>query len=102
MISNVFCFATLADKSKGTLYTDATGALPVWSVNGNQYCYVAYDYDTNYVHTVPVKDLSPTPPSSRPLTRYSKTWNKKVTNHTLISPTTKQWRPSNDILVEKL
>ena len=57
-ISNVFCFAALADKNKGTLYTDATGALPVRSIDGNQYYYVAYDYDTNYVHTVPVKDLA--------------------------------------------
>jgi hypothetical protein len=58
VISNVFCFAALADKNKGTLYTDATGALPVRSVDGNQYYYVAYDYDTNYVHAVPVEDLT--------------------------------------------
>ena len=29
MVSDVFCFLALADKNKGTLYTDATGALPV-------------------------------------------------------------------------
>lgn len=27
--NNIFCFAALADKQTGTLYTDATGALPV-------------------------------------------------------------------------
>ena len=58
IISNVFCFTVLADKNKGTLYTDATGALPVRSIDGNQYYYVAYDYDTNYVHAVPVEDLT--------------------------------------------
>ena len=29
--NNIFCFAALADKEKGTVYTDATGALPVMS-----------------------------------------------------------------------
>ena len=58
MISNVFFFAALTDKNKGTLYTYATGALPVQFIDGNQYYYVAYDYDTNYVHAVPVKDLT--------------------------------------------
>ena len=43
MINNVLCFAALTDKNKGTLYTDAIGALPVRSINGNQYYYVAYD-----------------------------------------------------------
>ena len=37
LISNVFCFAALADKNKGTLYTDAPVALPVGSIDGNQY-----------------------------------------------------------------
>ena len=36
-VNNVFCFAALADKNKGTLYTYATGALPVQSIDGNQY-----------------------------------------------------------------
>ena len=34
-VSNVFCFAALADKNKGNLYTDATGALLVRSINEN-------------------------------------------------------------------
>ena len=58
MISNVLCFATLADKNKGTLLTDAINALLVQSIDGNQYYYVAHDYNTNYVDAVSVKDLT--------------------------------------------
>ena len=35
--NNVFCFAALAEKEKGTVYTDTTGALPVMSLDGHQY-----------------------------------------------------------------
>ena len=54
--NNVFCFAALADKQTGTIYTDATGALPSRSLDGNQYYFVAYDYDTNYIFAIPIKD----------------------------------------------
>ena len=37
---------------------DATGALPVQSIDGNQYYYVVCDYNTNYVHAVLVEDLT--------------------------------------------
>ena len=57
-ISNVFCYAALADKISGTLHTDATGALPVRSINGYQYYFVAYDYDTNYIFPIPIKDVT--------------------------------------------
>ena len=33
--NNVFCFAALAEREKGTGYTDATGALPVMSLDGH-------------------------------------------------------------------
>ena len=56
-LNNVFCFAALADKQTGTLYTDATGALPVMSLEGNQYYFVAYDYDTNAIFAIPIKKL---------------------------------------------
>ena len=56
-LNNVFCFAALADKQTGTLYTDATGALPVMSLEGNQYYFVAYDYDTNAIFAIPIKNL---------------------------------------------
>ena len=51
--NNVFCFAALADKEEGTVYTDATGALPVVSLNGKQYYIVMYDYDNKYVNALP-------------------------------------------------
>ena len=54
---NMFCYAALADKQTGTLYTDATGALPVKSLEGNQYYYVAYDYDHNYIFAEPISDV---------------------------------------------
>ena len=52
--NNVFCYAALADKQLGTMYTDATGALPVLSLEGLQYFFVAYDYDTNYIFAIPI------------------------------------------------
>ena len=55
--NNVFCFAALADKQSGTLYTDATGTLPVMSLDGYQYYFIAYDYDTNYIYAIPIKDV---------------------------------------------
>eukprot|EP00804_Cyclotella_cryptica_P020493 CCRYP_019412-RA/>CCRYP_019412-RA protein AED:0.05 eAED:-0.04 QI:0/0/0/1/0/0.5/2/0/1372 len=54
---NVFCYAALADKHTGTLYTDATGALPAVSLDGNQYYFVAYAYDPNYVFALPIHNL---------------------------------------------
>ena len=55
--NNIFCYAALADKQTGTLYTDATGSLPVMSLDGYQYFFVAYDYDTNYIFANPIKDV---------------------------------------------
>ena len=57
-VNNVFCFAALADKQRGTMYTDATGALPAMSIDGHQYYFVAYDYDTNYIFAIPIKDVT--------------------------------------------
>ena len=54
---NVFCFAALAEKEKGTVYTDATGVLPVMPLGGHQYYIVAYDYDNNFIETKEVSDL---------------------------------------------
>ena len=56
-ISNVFCFAALADATEGTLYTDMTGSFPVQSLEGMQAFFVAYDYDTNVIFAIPTKDL---------------------------------------------
>ena len=57
-INNMFCFAALADKKNGTFYTDATGAFPQRSIDGHQYYFVAYDYDTNYIFAEPIKDVT--------------------------------------------
>ena len=56
-ICNVFCFAALADKHHGTMYTDATGALPAVTLEGNQYYLVAYAYDPNYIYATPICNL---------------------------------------------
>jgi hypothetical protein len=55
--NNVFCYAALTDKQTGTLYTDATGVLPHMSLDGKQYFFVAYDYDTNYIFATPIPDV---------------------------------------------
>ena len=57
VMNNIFCFAALVDKQTGTLYTDAIGALPAVSLEGNQYYFVAYDYDTNAIFTEPLQNL---------------------------------------------
>lgn len=53
---NVFCYAAMADKIKGTMYTDVTGALPCRSLEGNLYYLVAYVYDLNAILARPIKD----------------------------------------------
>ena len=55
--NNVFCYAALADKQMGTLYTHAMGALPAVTFERNQYYFIMYDYDTNYIHASPVQNL---------------------------------------------
>ena len=55
--NNIFCYAALADKQTGKLYTDATGALPTVSLDRMQYFFIAYDYDTNYIFAEPIADV---------------------------------------------
>ena len=55
--NNIFCYASLADKQQGKLYTDATGEFPEMSLDGKQYCFVAYDYDTNYIFALPIANV---------------------------------------------
>ena len=52
---NVFCYAALADKQEGTMYTDMTGALPHMSLKGNLYYLIAYIYDLNAIIAKPMK-----------------------------------------------
>eukprot|EP00804_Cyclotella_cryptica_P022284 CCRYP_018108-RA/>CCRYP_018108-RA protein AED:0.45 eAED:0.45 QI:0/-1/0/1/-1/1/1/0/170 len=56
-ICNVFCFAALADKHHGTMYTNTTGTLPAVTLEGNQYYLVAYAYDPNYIYATPLRNL---------------------------------------------
>jgi hypothetical protein len=50
----MFCFATLADATSGTMYTDLTGAFPVISFKNMQYICVAYIYDLNTIIVNPM------------------------------------------------
>ena len=47
----------MAEKEKGTVYTDATGALPVLSLDGHHYYVVTCDYDNNFIEAREVSDL---------------------------------------------
>ena len=58
--NDIFCYAALTDKKKGTLYTDAMGALPTRTLDGHQYYFIAYNYDSNYIFATPIKDTTDT------------------------------------------
>ena len=51
----IFCFTALANSIEGTVYTDLTGKLPVRSIRGNQYIFLAYFYDANAILVRPMK-----------------------------------------------
>jgi hypothetical protein len=55
--ANIFCFAALADKNLGTIYTytDCTGNLPTRALNNQQLFFVAYHYDINYISALPIE-----------------------------------------------
>ena len=55
--NNIFCYAALADKQEGKLYTDSTGEFPEMSLDGKHYFFVAYDYDTNYIFALPIANV---------------------------------------------
>ena len=40
------------------MYTDATWALSARSMDANQYYFVAYDYDTNYIFAEPIPNVT--------------------------------------------
>ncbi len=50
-VQDMFCFAALADAMLDTMfmYTDITGAFPVWSFKNMQYIFVADIYDLNAI-----------------------------------------------------
>ena len=51
---DVFCFAALADRTNGTMYTDLTGHFPVRSYKNMIYIFVAYIYDANAILVQPM------------------------------------------------
>jgi hypothetical protein len=54
VVQDTFCFATLADATLGTMYTNITGAFPVQSFKNMQYIFVAYIYDFNAIIVQPM------------------------------------------------
>jgi hypothetical protein len=51
---DMFCIATLADATTGTMYMDLTGAFPVRSFKNMIYIFVAYIYDLNTMIVCPM------------------------------------------------
>ena len=45
----IFCCAALANNIDGTLYIDLTGRFPIRSYKENQYIFLAYVYDANFI-----------------------------------------------------
>ena len=54
--SSVFCCAAIGDAVSGTFYTDMTGAFPVMSLEGQEYYFIAYGYDTSAIFAEPIQD----------------------------------------------
>jgi hypothetical protein len=54
-VQDMSCFATLADATTGTMYTDLTDAFPVRSFKNVKHIFVVYIYDLNaiIVHPMP-------------------------------------------------
>ena len=53
-MQDMFSFVALANAHTGTMYTDLTGAFPVWSFKNMQYIFVAYVYDLNAIIVRPM------------------------------------------------
>jgi hypothetical protein len=52
------CFAILANVTLGTVYTNITGAFPIWSFMNMQYIFVPYTYDLNAIIVQPMQSLT--------------------------------------------
>ena len=55
-----FCYAAISHPfaPTGQIFTDQTGKFPVTSTRGNAYVFVLYDYDSNTIHPVAIKNRS--------------------------------------------
>jgi len=51
---DAFCFAALADKNTGTIYTDLPGEFPVRSIRNMRYIFVCYAYQPNAILVRPM------------------------------------------------
>ena len=60
-VNIMFCYAALTDQQKGTLCTDATGALSAISLDWHQYFVVVYDYDINCIFAEPIANMTDAP-----------------------------------------
>jgi hypothetical protein len=54
----IFCYAMLADKNEGTVYSDLTGKFPVQSFDGHLYLFVCYVYSANAIIMRPMQNRS--------------------------------------------
>jgi hypothetical protein len=55
--AHIFCYAALADKKLGTIYTDCTGNLPVHALDHQQLFFIAYHYDINDIFALPIPSI---------------------------------------------
>jgi hypothetical protein len=53
-VQDMFCFAALANATLGKMYTNITGAFPIWSFKKMQYIFVAYIYNLNAIIVQPM------------------------------------------------
>ncbi len=53
-VQDMFCFAALANATLGTVYTNITGAFPIWSFKNMQYIFVPYIYNLNAIIVQPM------------------------------------------------
>ncbi len=55
---DMFCFATLANLNRGTMYINLPGVFPIGYFKSMQYMFIAYIYDLNtiLVHAMPSKN----------------------------------------------
>ena len=51
------CYTTTFEiPTTGKIFTDQTGRFPIPSSTGNQYVFVLYYYDSNYIHAIAIKN----------------------------------------------
>ena len=93
--SNLSCYVALSDKVVGMVYTDAAGALTVRCINICQYYFAVYDYNTNFIFLIPIKDVT----DASMIDAFQKMFNKlkdpgykptfNITNNQATKPITK-------------